>query len=66
MPIAGLRALPRPLGFPLVLLPLHIAFLETYYPACSIVFENEPEETDVMLRGPRPVRAKLLLRGLLV
>ena len=45
---------------PLVLLPVHIAFLELIIdPACSIVFEAEPEEGDVMDRPPRPAGAPM-------
>ncbi len=54
VPIAGLSLLPVVLGWPLVLLPVHIVFLELIIdPACSIVFEAEPEERDVMRRPPR-------------
>jgi Ca2+-transporting ATPase len=54
VPIAGMSLLPVLFGWPLVLLPVHIAFLELIIdPACSIVFEAEPEEADVMLRPPR-------------
>ena len=46
VPIAGLALLPLLFGWPLILLPVHIAFLELVIdPACSIVFEAEPEET---------------------
>jgi Ca2+-transporting ATPase len=41
-------------GWPLVLLPLNIVFLELIIdPACSIAFEAEAEETDIMWRPPR-------------
>jgi len=54
VPIAGLSLLPVMLEWPLVLLPVHIAFLELIIdPACSVVFEMEPEEEDVMNRPPR-------------
>jgi Ca2+-transporting ATPase len=40
--------------WPLALLPVHIVFLELIIdPACSIVFEAEPAEDDVMRRPPR-------------
>ena len=56
VPIAGLAVLPVLLGWPLILLPVHIAFLELIIdPACSIVFESEREERDVMHRPPRPM-----------
>ena len=42
VPIAGLALLPLVGGGPLVLLPLHVVFLELIIdPACSIVFERE-------------------------
>ena len=45
VPIAGLSFLPVLLGWPLILGPVHIAFLELIIdPACSIVFEAEEEE----------------------
>lgn len=46
-----------------VLLPIHVAFLHLVIdPACSVVFEAEPEEPDVMLRPPRDPRAPLFDR----
>ena len=54
VPIAGMALLPVLMGWPTVLYPLHIAFLELVIdPACSMVFENEPSEADVMQRPPR-------------
>jgi Ca2+-transporting ATPase len=54
VPIAGMSLLPVILGWPLVLMPVHIVFLELIIdPACSLVFEAEPEEEDVMKRPPR-------------
>jgi P-type Ca2+ transporter type 2C len=54
VPIAGLSLLPVLFQWPLVLLPVHIVFLELIIdPACSVVFEMESEETDVMRRPPR-------------
>jgi P-type Ca2+ transporter type 2C len=54
VPIAGLSLIPVLLKWPLVLLPVHIAFLHLIIdPACSIVFEAEPEESTVMRRPPR-------------
>jgi Ca2+-transporting ATPase len=54
VPIAGMSLLPVLFDLPLVLLPVHIVFLELIIdPACSIVFESEPEESDVMDRPPR-------------
>jgi len=54
IPIAGLSLIPVLMGWPLILLPVHIVFLELIIdPVCSIVFEAEPEEANVMDRPPR-------------
>jgi Ca2+-transporting ATPase len=54
VPIAGISLAPVLLGWPLALLPLHIVFLELIIdPACSLVFEAEEPEADVMRRPPR-------------
>ncbi|MBI5101131.1 MAG: cation-translocating P-type ATPase [Nitrospirae bacterium] len=54
VPIVGLSLLPVVFGWPLILLPVHIVFLELIIdPACSIIFEAEAEERDIMRRGPR-------------
>ena len=61
VPIAGLALLPLLFGFPLILTPIHIAFLEMVIdPACSIVFEAEPEESDLMRRPPRNPQSRIL------
>jgi Ca2+-transporting ATPase len=63
VPIAGIALIPIALHWPLVLLPVHIVFLELIIdPACSIVFEAEPAESDVMTRPPRDPKAPLLSR----
>ena len=54
VPIAGLALLPLLFGFPILFGPMHIAFLEMVIdPVCSLVFEAETEEDDVMRRPPR-------------
>jgi P-type Ca2+ transporter type 2C len=61
IPIAGLALLPLLLDLPLLLTPILIAFLEMVIdPACSIVFEAEHAETDVMNRPPRDPATPLL------
>jgi Ca2+-transporting ATPase len=66
VPIAGMSLLPVLLKWPLVLTPVHIVFLELIIdPACSIVFEAEREEPDVMDRPPRNSRQPLLTRWML-
>ena len=63
VPIAGMSVLPIFLDWPLVLLPVHIVFLELVIdPACSIVFEAEREEKDVMQRPPRNPKVPLFDR----
>ncbi len=60
VPIAGLALFPILLELPLVLLPAHIAFLELIIdPACSTVFEAEPEEKNIMNRPPRNLKERL-------
>jgi Ca2+-transporting ATPase len=60
IPIAGMGLLPVLFGWPLVLYPLHVLFLEFVIdPACSLVFEADPEHANVMQRKPRPAKARL-------
>ena len=64
VPIAGMALIPLVLDWPLVLSPVHIVFLELIIdPACSIAFEAEPEETDVMARPPREPQEPLFGKG---
>jgi Ca2+-transporting ATPase len=54
IPIVGMALLPVLLGAPLLLLPAHIMFLQMIIdPACSIFFEAEAEEINIMQRPPR-------------
>jgi Ca2+-transporting ATPase len=63
VPIAGMSLIPILFNMPLVLLPVHIVFLELIIdPACSIVFESEKEEADVMNRPPRKAEEGLFTR----
>ncbi len=67
VPIAGMSLLPVLLNWPLALLPVHVLFLELIIdPACSIVFEVEPEEADTMQRPPRKLSAPLFGRSMLL
>ena len=60
VPIAGMALLPVLLGWPALLYPMHIALLEMIIdPACSLAFENEAAERDVMRRPPRDTGAPL-------
>lgn len=70
VPIVGLSILPIVLGWPMLLMPVHILFLQLIIdPACSVIFEAEPLEADAMRVAPRRPDARLfdrevLLRGL--
>ncbi len=68
IPIAGLSLVPILLGWPLVLLPIHVVFLELIIdPACTVVFEADEDEHGVMNRPPRRLDEPLFgRRGLLV
>ena len=45
---------------PLLLAPVHIMFLELVIdPSCSLIFEAEASESDVMRRPPRSAQARL-------
>jgi Ca2+-transporting ATPase len=60
VPTAGMALLPLLFGWPLVFYPVHIVFLEFVIdPACSIAFEAEPAERNVMRRPPRPASSRL-------
>ena len=63
IPIAGMSLIPVIFHWPLVLLPIHIAFLHLIIdPACTVVFEAEPEESNVMKRPPRNPKEPLFSR----
>ncbi|PPQ45402.1 cation-translocating P-type ATPase [Rhodopseudomonas palustris] len=67
VPIAGLALLPLLFGLPILLGPIHIAFLEMIIdPVCSIVFEAETAEDDAMRRPPRDPEQPLFSRALIV
>ncbi len=66
IPIAGIALLPLFTGMPLLLGPIHIAFIEMFIdPVCSLAFEAETDERNVMKRPPRAPEAPLFSRHLL-
>jgi Ca2+-transporting ATPase len=72
LPIAGISLLPLILEsvthrvWPNVLMPIHIVFLELIIdPACTVVFEVEPDEKGIMKRAPRIPGAPLFNSHLL-
>ena len=67
VPIAGLSVLPVLLDWPILLMPLHIVFIELIIdPACSLAFEAEPAEPGIMRRKPRAADARLFDRSTVV
>jgi Ca2+-transporting ATPase len=60
IPIIGLALLPAFFPkLPLLLLPLHIVFMELIIdPICSVAFESEQEERGVMTRPPRALNER--------
>jgi Ca2+-transporting ATPase len=64
VPIVGLSVLPVFFGWPMLLMPVHILFLQLVIdPACSVVFEAEPLEADAMKVPPRRQDQKLFDRA---
>jgi Ca2+-transporting ATPase len=67
IPIAGMSLIPVLFKLPLVLLPVHVAFLHLIIdPACSVVLEAEPAEANVMQRPPRKLKEPLFGRQILL
>jgi Ca2+-transporting ATPase len=65
-PIIGLTIIPLIARWPLIFSPVHVVFLELLIdPACSVAFEAEREEKNVMNRPPRPVKEPLFGRKVL-
>ncbi len=64
IPTAGLALLSVLAGWPLILLPVHVVFLEFVIdPACSVAFEGEPEDPRIMQRPPRSANARLFSKA---
>lgn len=67
IPIAGMSLLPVLLKWPLALMPVHILFLELIIdPACTVIFEMEGDEKDVMNRPPRQLNEPLFGRTMIL
>jgi Ca2+-transporting ATPase len=71
VPIAGLALAPLMLGWPPLLLPMHVVLLELLIdPICSLGFEAEPSDPEAMRRPPRSIaeplfgRRQVLIAGL--
>lgn len=64
VPIIGMSVIPVLAGWPLMLLPAHILFLQLIIdPACAVAFEAEPAEANVMRRPPRRANDPLFDRA---
>jgi Ca2+-transporting ATPase len=67
IPIAGMSLLPVIFQWDLALLPVHIVFLELIIdPACSVVFEMEEDEKNIMQRPPRRLNEPLFGRQMVL
>lgn len=61
IPMIAATMVPVLVGWPPMLAPVHIVFLQLVIdPVCSLVFENEPERGNLMRMPPRRVGARLL------
>jgi Ca2+-transporting ATPase len=60
LPIAGLSLIPVLMKWPLILFPVHIVFLELIIdPACTLIFEADSDDREVMKRPPRNMDERL-------
>lgn len=67
IPILGITALALIFQWPLILFPVHILFLELIIdPTCSIVFEAEKAEENIMKRKPRDPKEKIFNKKTLI
>jgi Ca2+-transporting ATPase len=61
VPIAGIALVPPMFGAPLIFLPLHVVVIQMVIdPICSLAFEREREEPNVMSRPPRHIDEPLI------
>lgn len=61
VPIAGMSLIPVFMGWPMVFYPVHIAFLQLIIdPVCSLVFEAEPADANLMKIPPRKAESSIL------
>jgi len=61
VPIVVLAVIVPLLGYPLLLLPVHLVWLElVVHPVSALLFEGEPADPDIMRRPPLPPGTSLL------
>ena len=64
IPIVVLALLPPIVGLPLLLMPLHLIWLELIvHPVSALLFQGDPAPDDLMRRPPRSPRAPMLPRA---
>jgi Ca2+-transporting ATPase len=64
VPLVALALLVPLLGLPILLMPVHLLWLELIvHPVSALLFEAEPAEPDLMRRPPRPRAESVLRRG---
>jgi Ca2+-transporting ATPase len=67
IPVFGMSFLPIVLDWPIFLMPVHILVLQLIIdPTCSLVFEAESEEANVMTRPPRASDTSMYDKQLLI
>lgn len=67
LPIAALSILPVIFKLPLILLPVHVAFLHLIIePACTIIYEATPGDPDIMQRPPTKLPSSVLTKNKLI
>lgn len=67
IPIALIALLTPILRIPLLLYPIHIVLMELIIdPTCSIIFERQPAEMDIMDRKPRSSEDSIITRNLML
>lgn len=64
VPIVIVSIIPLFLGFEGLIAPIHIVLLELIIdPACTLVFENEPAEEDIMNMPPRNIETPIISKN---
>lgn len=67
IPIIVLSLLPVLFGWPIVLMPIHIVFLEFIIdPSCTLIFEGETEDADTMRRPPRALHSPIFSKEVFI
>lgn len=67
LPIAALAILPVIFQLPIILLPIHIAFLHIIIePACTIIYESSTTDKDLMKHPPKKLSSLILSRKKLI